>query len=476
MNNNDKDINSAAIATDESAVMGTVESNNPTTSENNEVYNETPVEISDKTAISNQLTEEEKQKVLGELKKGQSVSYEEFIGTCRLALDPRQRPTHDSNVKRLMKCIKSCDGAVIEPIKVAPVLPMVSDGEKLFLDGKQITVDTPDIDRIYVILDGGHRYEAIERLMKENPEMLILCKVETPDIPSGMSYRQYQDIINNERCGWTPSDRMNSVVKKIEGDGETICQYMNLWYSEYGIGLRLGYALFHFKDGYRKELLINSQNGELDEDLRGTPEQIADGKQMFDSLLVGCNGEKKLFGTLAPAKAIINLYDRAGKNKTEIVENLKIALKAIDENDREQLRACNNPSEREAEFGRILKIYLDLLESEDSKSKVILKAKSNADAYRKRLNGQNKKESESVNDTLKNKLGLKKLTGNLTTEFKALLDADDAEQVVSFIKGLTEKQVVDIRAYGKDAAGGERLNEVITKSWNEFVGNQNQNN
>ena len=469
-----KSISAEAIASEETTVQGTVDPNSPT-NVSNEVNVETPVASSQPESGTPELTEEEKQRVHETLRKFQSVSYEEFMGSCRLASDPRQRPIHESNVKILEKSIKNHE-IVMETIRVVPALTMVKEGEKLYHDGKLITPDTPGLEDIYVVIDGGHRKEAVDRLKKENPKMNIRCRVEVPDIPEGVSCRQYQDIINNERCAWTSSDRIKSVVKKNEGDGETICQLMDQWNSEYGVSFRESYAIFHFNDGYRKDKLVNSLNCELDEDLRGTPEQIGDGKQMFESLLVGCNGEKKLYGNLAPTRAIIGIYDKAGKDKTKVVENLNLALKAIDENDREKLRGCKNLPEREAEFGKILKSYINQLNKEDSRSYVERKAQANAEAYQRKMSGKNENGIKAVYDALKTRLGLKRLTRALSAEIKSLVEGDDVEQVIAFINGLTDNQATDFRAYGREATGSDRLNEVVSKSWNEFVTNQKQNN
>ena len=467
-------ISAEAIASEETAAQGTVEPNNPT-NENNEVNDEAPVASPQPEINTPELTEEEKQRVHETLRKFQSVSYEEFRGSCRLASDPRQRPIHESNVKILEKSIENHE-AVMEPIRIVPVLRMVEEGEKLYLNGELITPDTPGIEVTYDVIDGGHRKEAVDRLKKKNPKMAIRCQFVVPDIPEGVTCRQYQDIINNERCAWTPSDRIKSVVKKNEGDGETICQLMEQWNSEYGVSFRESFAIFHFNDGYRKDKLVNSLNGELDEDLRGTPEQIGDGKQMFESLLVGCNGEKKLYGSLAAVKASIDIYNKAGKDKTKVVENLNLALRAIDEKDREKLRSCKNLSEREAEFGKILKSYIGQLNKEDSRSDVERKAQANAEAYQRKMSGKNEKGMKAVYDALKTRLGLKRLTRTLLSEIKSLVAGDDVEQVIAFINGLTENQATDFRAYGREATGSDRLNEVVTKAWNEFVENPNQNN
>lgn len=80
------------------------------------------------------------------------------------------RDVDDGAVKKKIKSIKKVKG-VISPTLVVSARKCLQEGLEIhFADGTPITSETPDLDKIYIIVDGQHREEATQRIRKSTDE------------------------------------------------------------------------------------------------------------------------------------------------------------------------------------------------------------------------------------------------------------------------------------------------------------------
>lgn len=80
------------------------------------------------------------------------------------------RDVDDGAVKKKIKSIKMVKG-VISPTLVVSARKCLQEGLEIhFADGTPITGETPNLDKIYIIVDGQHREEATQRIRKDTDE------------------------------------------------------------------------------------------------------------------------------------------------------------------------------------------------------------------------------------------------------------------------------------------------------------------
>lgn len=464
---------SVAIASEATAVQGTVvESNNPiTATTDSENDNASPVmaESGDDSKT---------------LKKGISRELAAFLAVNILGRDPRQRRLNMNHVKQLADSIKKL-GRVIDSIKVVPARQMIVEGEKIYgIDGL-LTVDSPDIDKYYVVIDGDHRLAAYRMLMKEDPSLKIECHIEVADT-TGMTCRQYQDTVNNTTMGWSAVDRMASVAKKYEHTttGAGMVKLMIMWKEEYNISFRESYALFHLIDGYRKSMVVSSQEGTtLDDNLVGTPENIKRGVELLEAILIGCQEKPRLARSLAPVYAIINAYSKLPDcDKSKGVEDIKLAMKSLTSSELSQIDSKKTVPERSAEFTAILNQKMNTLKTADGRAAITKEAKLNTMTYGEALKEQDQKIIEHVrrkitrpiSEALKKRFGIKTLPKSLKDAFLSLAyDIADADRIVNFIDRLQDEEALVFKQYGLDPGASDKLKESVSSVWAQFIDNDN---
>lgn len=80
------------------------------------------------------------------------------------------RDVDDGAVKKKIKSIKKVKG-VISPTLVVSARKCLQEGLEIhFADGTPITWETPDLDKIYIIVDGQHREEATKQIRESAEE------------------------------------------------------------------------------------------------------------------------------------------------------------------------------------------------------------------------------------------------------------------------------------------------------------------
>ena len=90
----------------------------------------------------------------------------------RLARIVDNRDLDDKAVQKKIASIKKVRG-VISPSQLVPARTCLEQGHEVkLLNGDEVTLDTEDLDDIYVIVDGQHRDEAVRRILANPKEAL----------------------------------------------------------------------------------------------------------------------------------------------------------------------------------------------------------------------------------------------------------------------------------------------------------------
>ena len=405
------------------------------------------------------------------------------------------RDVSKSHVKQLKAAIMK-RGVVYKDIEIVLATTALEQGCELFAeDGTTITTATPGVELMYIIIDGQHRSAAWTSLFEEDSTKEIPCYTVTPELPESITLVQYRDDINNTQRSWTVADRAKNVAEKYKkSEGETAISLMQEWHEKFGITYREGYCLIHLKDAYKKSQLVSSQDsGILDENLKGTPEKTECGKRLLEAILVACRSDLKQSRSLAPANAIIKHYDAANPTeKAQAISDIELCLKTISADELKTVSICDSVSKKADAFCKILKNKLSALHTEDVREEYEKTAAQNtveyetlkADSERKKAETMAKKRQvsvpkeavDAVKGTLEKKLNLKnRVPRNLTNEMAQYAQKEGADKVVKFIEGLNDSQVLDVKAYSKEADGINKLKEILSAAWAEFVAQEQMN-
>lgn len=417
------------------------------------------------------LNLKDKKELVDKLSEG-PVDTREFLDKLKLAYDPRQRKRNKGQVKKLVESIRKY-GKVIKNIEVVPALTMIKEGEILYdrEGGELLTEDTPDIDDWYVVIDGDHRREAVESLMEVEPAVKFSSYVELADT-SGLTCRQYQELCNNTNKQWDAVDRLSSVSEKYgqEEGKERVIDKMLEWRNAYGLSLRESYALLHLNDGYKKKMVIDSQEGKtLDDNLIGDKDNIKRGSELLEALLTGCGKESNLARSLAPVNAIINIYSNTPDgSKPKMVNDLKLSLKALTQDDRNSISAVKSVGEKSVKFKEILSRKIESLKTDEGKSAVESEAEKNEKDYEELKKGGPKGVEGSIKTVLREKMEEEKIPGRLTKAMVELAGTDGLDDVKKFIQSLNDDQVVNILSFSREPKAEKKLQDSITAAWTNY--------
>ena len=392
------------------------------------------------------------------------------------------RDVNKSHVKQLRECILK-RGVVYQPVEIVLAPTALGQGCELFAeDGTAIDLGTPGVEQMYIIIDGQHRSAAWTSLFEEDSTKEIPCYAVIPELAEGITLVQYRDDINNTQRSWTVDDRAKNVAEKYQkAEGETAIALMQEWHEKYGITYREGYCLIHMKDGYKKSQLISSQDSDsLDANLKGTPEKIKYGKGLLKAILVACRNDLKQSRSLAPANAIIKQYDAANPTeKAQAISDIELCLKVISADELKIVSDCSSVSKKEDAFNKILESKLSALHTEGVREKYENIAEQNTAEYdakvaSARKKAESKEAIDAVTGPLEAKLNLKnRVPKKLTNEMALYVQKEGADEVVKFIEGLNDSQVLDIKSYSKEADDIHKLKEMLSETWKEYVAQKN---
>lgn len=405
------------------------------------------------------------------------------------------RDVNKSHVKQLKRAILET-GAVFDGIEIVLATTALEQGCKLFAeDGTAITTTTPGVELMYVIIDGQHRSAAWTSLFEEDSTKEIPCYAVIPEIPKSITLVRYRNVKNNTQRSWTVADRAKNVVEEYKSsESETAISLMQEWNEKFGITYREGYCLIHMKDGYKKSQLVSSQDsGTLDENLKGTPENNERGKRLLEAILVACRSDSKQSRSLAPANAIIKHCDATSlSERVQLISDIELCLKTVSADELKTISICDSVSKKEDAFYKILKNKLSALHTEGVREEYEKIAAQNtveyetlkADSERRKAETMAKKSQvavpkeavDAVKGTLETKLNLKnRVPKKLTNEMAQYAQKEGADKVVKFIEGLNDSQVLDVKAYSKEADGINKLKEILSAAWAEFVAQEQMN-
>lgn len=102
------------------------------------------------------------------LEKYRIYSMTELVAMgVRLARLADNRDINDGAVKKKMESIKAA-GGIISSSLLVPARVCLEQGHKVVMNGEEVTLETPGLDNIYVLVDGQHRDEAVRKLNNES--------------------------------------------------------------------------------------------------------------------------------------------------------------------------------------------------------------------------------------------------------------------------------------------------------------------
>lgn len=107
----------------------------------------------------------------------------------------------------------------IAPILLVSAAEAIKQGLSVQIDGKAITLDHPDIDKIYVIVDGGTRYQAIQHInnTRNKGESPIYPRYLLVDIKKGVSVYDILQEANQSVVKWDKQTHTTSLVAAMKG-------------------------------------------------------------------------------------------------------------------------------------------------------------------------------------------------------------------------------------------------------------------
>lgn len=311
MENTKENINSAAIAPDETAVMGTVESNNPTNSENNQANNETSVETlpvttpqmasheSEESPTSNDLVLRVLQ-CSGYLDNDGQIS-EKFASIVPLVLRDvdvnlkvqlkpmfllsdiikagfklcvlcENREVYSNQVDKLYEDVKDSKKCFDEVGKVVPARRVLEEGLGIRdFEGNEVTLKTENLDYCLAVIDGQHR--------------ATVCSLH-PEIDLWIEFDEYEgstlnriSLLNNKRKDHTGKDQKHSISVHFKG-GVPVIDGITNYQKLFGVTEKYAEAMLTGKvDQFKRDELTDIQIGKKvpGDKYQGDPKKIEAG-------------------------------------------------------------------------------------------------------------------------------------------------------------------------------------------------------
>ena len=230
------------------------------------------------------------------------------------------RKVDEKHVNKLIHALKQ-EGKkrFSEPITVCSAKVALKLGTKLNDDdGNEITLDHPDIDRMFVVLDGQHRRAAVEGSNFEYEADVLI--ISTPE-----DINEYVRVINAYDSNWDMIDirNQNEVISGVEDklrakeqEAEKILPKTSPKYRDYG--------LTGIKEAVKKKDLLKGDVPVLDEEKANT------GIEIFKTIRLGNpDCEKNGMLTMAMLVAIFTAkqdYNSKVGVDTDFVKHFKLFM------------------------------------------------------------------------------------------------------------------------------------------------------
>lgn len=244
----------------------------------------------------------------------------------KFCFDKENREINNKHVDELFLRIKDDKSKrFMETLKVCEVKQALEQGRKVFdVDGNEITLDTPNLEKYILILDGQHRWIVI----LENPGYDIWVNfVETSNIGA------YIDNLNNSNKSWNGDDVQHSV--RVQHENEVpVLDAINDFKNRFNVSEKFAeLILTRKKEQYRLEDMKKIQSGEkafIADKFKVDPVFIETGENLMFSILHQFDTEKKV-RKVEFISALVNIYDEMPDvTKSSFEKNILTFLTTMD--------------------------------------------------------------------------------------------------------------------------------------------------
>ena len=229
------------------------------------------------------------------------------------------REVDEKHVNRLIQALKQeRKKRFSEPITICPAKAALMLGTKLKNDkGNEVTLDDPDIDRMFVVLDGQHRLAAVKGSDFEYEADVVI--ISTPE-----DIDAYVRVINAYDSNWTMDNirHQNAVTKGVEDklkakekEAEKILPNTSPKYRNYG--------LTGEKEAVKKKDLLKGTVPAMDED------KAHRGIGIFESTrLLNPDCKKNGLLTMSWLIEVFKAKEEYNKNKGDVdfIKHLKLYM------------------------------------------------------------------------------------------------------------------------------------------------------
>lgn len=268
------------------------------------------------------------------------------------------RDTNSRSLKSLKESVVRNGGYLvpIQVMKVGKYREAYPDTILVDPENDRQTVErTEEKETDYLVLDGQHRLSVhiglLSDVKKSKETLAIDLPVQEITLPEGMDPHEYIYTLNTTGTQWNDKDRTKFIL--AEKDNEKTGLYVaNQWQKNYGLGIRNATAIIQLNDGYRASMQKKyMEKGNLDPFLKSTPENIARGDKIFNSLKVGFMENPKMLKNMAPILAIIEVYGKTGDSrKSEVIDQLCLFFKTIKPEDVNRIAGLKSTPDKQKEF------------------------------------------------------------------------------------------------------------------------------
>ena len=240
--------------------------------------------------------------------------------------DKENREINNNHVDDLHERIKADkSGRFSETLKVCEVKQALEQGRKVFdVNNNEITLNTPNLEKHVLILDGQHRWMVI----LENPKYDIWVDfVETDNIGT------YIDNLNNTSKAWNGEDVKHSIRVQHENEVPVLDEIYD-FKSRFNVSEKFAeLILTRKKEQYRLEDMKKLQSGEKDfnaEKFKVDPVLIETGENLMFAILHQFDAEKRV-RKVEFIGSLVNIYDEIpDATKADFEKNILTFLTTMD--------------------------------------------------------------------------------------------------------------------------------------------------
>lgn len=120
-----------------------------------------------------------KNDIVERLHAGDTVSWGEFKENFTLVEDPQNRKVTKNHAAKLAENISKTGNTIVRDSEIVPAVDIINQGEKNYYNGEFLTMETPGVKDMYVIVDGNHRNAKYNHLSHKFPgqKNTAFCKV-----------------------------------------------------------------------------------------------------------------------------------------------------------------------------------------------------------------------------------------------------------------------------------------------------------